>query len=223
MAFWDNERSKLGGFGAVPLRPANMSILVWNKMTPAQKIAAVKPKPVITSFLAPSAITPSAQGPDPHAIAATIPEDVKKPVDVVLPPPSGEKTKQILAVTGQTLQNIKAQIAQAKQGMAQVKTVTSKLKGFFGFGAADISLVQKTQVTQQGKQIADKALSDSKQALDQANKTKAVIAQHKADLMKDKAQIANERAKVKEGIAKKQKNTAYIKGEQAKIPAMVSK
>lgn len=200
MAFWDAEIQRLNGFG----KPI------------VKKSGTRTTRPA-------SSVTSAGQGPDPNAIAASIPEDVKKPVDVLMPPPSKDKTKQVLAIVGQTLQNIKGQTDKSKQAVAQVKQVTSKLKGFFGFGAANVAPSQKVAVTQQNKKIADQAVVDARQALNETSKVKAVIAQHKADLLKDKSQIANEKIKIKQGIAKKQERVAYIKNEQAKIPATITK
>jgi len=189
MAFWDQEINKLKGFGSY---------------------GAVTKKPVI----APKIQLPTMTG-DPRAVAASIPPDVKRPTDVVLPPSRGSQTQSLLASVAQVLQQAKAKTAEVRQITSKVKS----LKGFFGFGAVNLSPADKARAASDAKRAA----SDAKLTLTSLKQTKTALVQHRQNLLKDKAQITNEKAKVSAAIAKKVKHKGIVDSSMAKIPKTVTK
>lgn len=216
MAFWDNEKNKLKGFGVAMKTPAQIAL--------ERKLTISKPtaKPAVTAK--PNGTGKDASGGvDPNAIIASIPEDVKRPTNVVLPPSTGQQTQALLVDTAQVLRQAKAKTAQVKQVVSQVKSTAGKLKGFFGFGAVDVTKAQKVQVTQQSVAIAKQAATEAKATIGNLKQTKQALVAHRQGLLKDKAQIANENAKLKGAISKKQKHKVDVEEKLSKVPKTITK
>lgn len=209
MAFWEAEKNKLGGLGKTMTARDRAIASAARSMTPAQRAQALKEAQTRSA-----ASAGQSGGVDPNAVAASIPPDVKIPTDVVLPPSRSQQTQAILTNVVQTLQAAKAKTAQIKQLTSQIKS----LKGFFGFGAANLSPVDKANVANTTKQAA----SDAKAVLNSLMQTKTVLAQHRQNLLQDKAQIANENAKIKNAIQKKTQHKGIIDTSIAKIPKTIS-
>jgi len=209
MAFWEAERQRLSGFGITPAQTAARKKAADRAKAQAAQTKALNTAPTIAS---------TTSGVDPNTVAAAVPADVKKPTDVVLPPPSKAKTQGLLAKVNQNIAQAKVATAQTKQAINQVVSTRSSLKGFFGFGAANVPPRQKVQATQQNKKAADKAKVDAKQAVVVLQQNKTALAQHRADLLKDKAQIVNENVKLKANIQKKIEHRGNLNTSLAAIP-----
>ena len=111
MAFWDQEKHKLNGFG-IPTTtklPAAISALM-QKVTAKASPPPPPPKPVVVPpVVAPPVVAASTSGGvDPHAIAASVPADVKKPTPVSLPPSTKDTTSNLVNAAKQLVQQSKA-------------------------------------------------------------------------------------------------------------------
>lgn len=216
MAFWDNEKNKLKGFGVAMKTPAQIALQKKLALSKSGTKAAVAIKPAGSG-------KDSSGGVDPNAVIASIPDDVKRPTSIVLPPATGQKTQALLINTAHILQQAKSKTSQIKQIVSQVKSTKGKLKGFFGFGAVDVTKAQKVQVTQQSATIAKQAATDAKAILTNLKQTKQELVSHRQGLLKNKAQIANENAKLKGAIAKKQKHKVDVDTSLSKVPKTITK
>jgi hypothetical protein len=213
MAFWEAERQRLSGLGVTPAQTAARKKAADRAKAQAAQTEALSTAPTIAS---------TTGGIDPNAVVASIPASAKKPTDVVLPPPSKIKTQDFLTKVNQNIAQAKVVTAQTKRAVDQVASTRSSLKGFFGFGAADVTKQQKVQATQQNKGAADKAKVDAKQAVAVLQQNKAALAQHRADLLKDKAQITNENTKLKSNIAQKTREKGRLNTSLAAIPKTIT-
>lgn len=204
MAFWDQEKNKLSGFGITAWDRAVRATV--SSMTPAQKAQAIKEAQARSTPPVVPAVTSGSI--DPHAVAASVPDDVKKPTPISLPPSTSDKTANLVNVAKQLVQ-------QSRAVTSNVKSTLTSLRGFFGFGAVSVTPTQKVQVTQQAAQQA-------KQTLAQLKQIKAQLTQHKAVLLNQAAVIAQQKSNVAQGLARKQQQKANLDKTIASIPKTVS-